>query len=78
VLSVLAAQSLNFFVLIVQMFLKVPALKALAPTQTEPAFSVAQLITLAAFLLIGVAALRVVSGKAAQQRNEELASAAAK
>jgi hypothetical protein len=33
---------LNVFVLIVQSFLKVPLLKAWAPTQTEPAFLVAQ------------------------------------
>jgi hypothetical protein len=33
---------LNVFVLIVQAFLKIPLLKAWAPTQTEPAFLVAQ------------------------------------
>jgi hypothetical protein len=33
---------LNVFVLIVQGFLKIPPLKVLAPTQTEPAFLVAQ------------------------------------
>src|SRR5262245_6205853 len=36
VISVVTAQYLNFFVLIVQLFSKVPALKALAPTQTDP------------------------------------------
>jgi hypothetical protein len=38
---------LNVFVAIIQAFLKIPALKAIAPTQKEPPFLVAQLITLA-------------------------------
>jgi hypothetical protein len=45
---------LNCFVLVVQSFLKVPALKALAPTQSEPPFAIAQLIVLAIFLSIAV------------------------
>jgi hypothetical protein len=36
------AQYLNMFVLIFQSFLKVPALQALAPTQSEPPFAAAQ------------------------------------
>src|SRR5712675_871637 len=36
----------NVFVLVVQLFLKVPALKASAPTQTEPPFLVAETCTL--------------------------------
>jgi len=40
----------NVFVLVVQAFMKVPALKALAPTQQEPPFLIAQLIVLAAFI----------------------------
>lgn len=49
---------LNFFVLIVQMFGKIPFLKALAPTQTEPAFVVTQLITLIAFVVLGIGAAK--------------------
>jgi uncharacterized membrane protein len=45
---------LNFFVLIVQLFEKVPALKALAPTQTEMPFKVAQLTALIIFVLITI------------------------
>jgi hypothetical protein len=45
---------LNVFVLVVQGFLKVPALKELAPTQSEPPFLIAQLIVLAIFLTIAV------------------------
>ncbi|QDU30805.1 hypothetical protein ETAA8_59540 [Anatilimnocola aggregata] len=52
------AQYLNFFVLIVQAFLKVPVLKLLAPTQSELPFAAAQLIALVGFIAIGVLALR--------------------
>ena len=44
----------NMFVLVVQAFLKVPALKALAPTQSEPPFAAAQGVVLVAFLVLGV------------------------
>ena len=40
---------LNVFVLVAQVFLKVPALKALAPTQKEPPFLIAQLVVLVVF-----------------------------
>ena len=50
---------LNVFVLIVQLFGKVPALKALAPTQSEPPFVLAQGAALAVFaVLILAAAIR--------------------
>jgi hypothetical protein len=39
----------NVFVGVVQAFLKVPALHALAPTQTEPPFKLTQLIRSGAF-----------------------------
>ncbi len=55
VVGAATALYLNLFVLVVQLFLKVPALKALAPTQKEPPFLVAQLVVLA--LYIGVAVL---------------------
>jgi hypothetical protein len=45
---------LNFFVLIVQLFEKVPALKALAPTQSEPPFKIAQLTPLVVFILLTI------------------------
>jgi hypothetical protein len=41
---------LNVFVLVVQAFQKVPALRALAPTQKEPPFLIAQLLVLAIYL----------------------------
>jgi len=49
---------LNVFVLIVQLFRKVPALFALAPTQSEPPFAVAQVGTLLLFAALGVLAVR--------------------
>ena len=47
---------LNVFVLIVQLFLKVPALKALAPTQSEPPFQITQLTVLLLFIVLGTLA----------------------
>jgi hypothetical protein len=57
VVTALAAQYLNVFVLVVQAFLKVPALRALAPTQSEPPFAVAQLAVLVVFVAFGVASV---------------------
>lgn len=49
----------NVFVLIVQSFLKIPALHALAPTQsTEPAFAGSQGVALLLFIVIGTVAFR--------------------
>ena len=44
----------NVFVLIVQSFEKVPALKALAPTQTELPFQIAQLVALGLFVILTI------------------------
>jgi hypothetical protein len=46
----------NLFVLVVQAFEKIPALHALAPTQTEPPFKLTQLIVLALFVVLGIVA----------------------
>ena len=48
----------NFFVLIAQLFAKVPGLIAVAPTQKAPAFGLTQLAGLLIFLALGRAALR--------------------
>ncbi len=58
VLSAIFAQYLNVFVLVVQSFQKIPALKKFAPTQKEPPFAIAQLVALAAFIALGIAAAR--------------------
>jgi hypothetical protein len=52
------ALHLNVFVLIVQAFLKVPVLQALAPTQSEPPFVAAQTATLCLFLVLGFFAVK--------------------
>jgi hypothetical protein len=56
VITSLIALYFNVFVLIVQLFEKVPALKELAPTQSEPPFQVAQLTALVLFIAVGVRA----------------------
>lgn len=48
----------NVFVLVFQAFEKVPALKALAPTQSEAPFLIAQLLVLATFVVLTIAAAR--------------------
>ncbi len=58
VVSAVVAQYLNFLVLIVQMFAKVPEMKALAPTQTEPPFMVTQIVALAVFVVLGLLSLK--------------------
>jgi hypothetical protein len=56
VVSAVVSLYFNVFVLIVQLFEKVPALKALAPTQSEPPFQIAQLATLLLFIYLGIRA----------------------
>ncbi len=56
VVSASVALYFNVFVLVVQLFEKVPALKALAPTQSEPPFAVTQLIVLIVFVVLAIAA----------------------
>ena len=58
VISAVLALYLNAFVAVVQGFLKVPALHALAPTQAEPPFAIAQFLVLALFVVLGVFAAR--------------------
>ena len=54
VVGAVVALYLNVFVLIVQAFRKVPALKPLAPTQSEPPFQVTQLLVLGLFVALAV------------------------
>ena len=49
---------LNCFVAVVQSFEKASALKALAPTQKEPPFLVAQLTVLAIFIALTILAVK--------------------
>lgn len=58
VASAVFALYLNVFVLVAQLFLKVPAIHALAPGGNEPPFLIAQALALAAFVGAGVLAWR--------------------
>ena len=57
-ITAVMAQYFNFFVLIVQSFRRVPVLHALAPTESEPPFAIAQLVALIAFVVLGYVATR--------------------
>ncbi|MGH9496782.1 MAG: hypothetical protein ACRD3B_17430 [Candidatus Sulfotelmatobacter sp.] len=48
----------NVFVLVAQSFEKVPGLHALAPTQKEPPFAIAQLVLLVLFIVLTVMAVK--------------------
>lgn len=58
VATAVTALYLNCFVLIVQMFQKLPTLNALAPNQSEPPFQIAQGLLLLAFIVLGALAAR--------------------
>ena len=59
VIAACMALYFNVFVLVVQSFEKVPSLRALAPTQKEPPFAVAQIVVLLLFVVLtGFAAKR--------------------
>ena len=48
----------NLFVLVVQSFEKVPALRAIAPTQKEPPFAIAQITVLVVFVGLTILAAK--------------------
>ncbi len=52
---------LNCFVAVVQSFEKIAPLRALAPTQSEPPFAIAQLALLAIFVGLGIPGGQAVS-----------------
>jgi len=55
-MSAMIALYLNVFVGVVQAYEKVPVLKALAPTQSEPPFAITQLVVLIMFVLLTIIA----------------------
>ena len=57
VITAVASLYLNVFVLVVQSFVKVSVLNALAPTQSEPPFTITQAVVLAIFILIALIAV---------------------
>jgi hypothetical protein len=58
VITAMIALYLNVFVLVAQLFMKVPALKAMAPTQSEPPFKMTQLVVLVVFVVLTIAAVK--------------------
>jgi len=56
--GVVLATYLNVFVLVAQLFRRLPALIAAAPTQSEPPFAITQALVLALFVWLGVAAVK--------------------
>ena len=53
-ITAVASLYFNVFVLVAQMFAKIPALHTLAPTQSSPAFAISQLAVLIVFVALGI------------------------
>jgi len=67
VIDAILALYFNFFVLIAQLFAKVPALKAIAPTPSAPAFGLTQLVVLTVFVTLTVLAFKRFPGAPAAE-----------
>lgn len=67
VISAALALYFNVFVLFAQLFAKVPVLKAIAPTQSSPAFGVTQLVVMAVFVVLTIRAFKRFRGPAPAQ-----------
>jgi hypothetical protein len=58
VITAIIALYFNVFILVVQLFEKVPALHALAPKGSEPPFAITQVIVIIVFIALGIAAAK--------------------
>jgi hypothetical protein len=58
VITAMIALYLNVFVLVAQLFMKVPSLRAMAPTQSEPPFLVSQVVAMALFIVLTIGAAK--------------------
>jgi len=65
VAGAVTALYLNVFVLVNQLFRRVPALIVLAPKQKEPPFALTQILVLALFIGLGRAAWKGFAGEPA-------------
>jgi hypothetical protein len=65
VIGAVLALYLNVFVLLNQLFRRIPALVVAAPSQKEPPFLATQLVVLALFVWLGRAAVKGFRGEAA-------------
>jgi|ERR1700675_1000384 len=75
VISAVLALYLNVFVLVVQLFEKVPSLRALAPTQSETPFKITQLVVMAIFIALGVFAVRGFHDQASRTQAQTASAA---
>jgi len=64
VVGAVVALYLNVFVAVVQAFQKVPALKAMAPTQSELPFVITQVVVMALCVALGIVAAKRFRGQA--------------
>ena len=58
VITAMIALYLNVFVLVAQLFMKIPALKAMAPTGSEPPFLVSRIVVMALFVVVTIIAAK--------------------
>lgn len=58
VITAMIALYLNCFVLVAQLFMKVPSLNALAPTGSEPPFLISQIIVMLLFVVLTIFAVK--------------------
>jgi hypothetical protein len=58
VITAMIALYLNVFVLVAQLFMKVPALKAMAPTGSGPPFLISQIVVMALFIVLTIVAVK--------------------
>jgi hypothetical protein len=58
VVTAMVALYLNCFVAVIQSFSKISSLHAVAPTQSEPPFLIAQIVVLALFVALGFLSVR--------------------
>jgi hypothetical protein len=75
VISSVLALYLNTFVLVVQLFEKVPSLRVLAPTQSEGPFKITQLIVLVLFIALGFFAVKGFHDQPVRLRGQAIPAA---
>jgi hypothetical protein len=66
VVTAMIALYLNCFVLVAQLFMKVPALHAMAPKGAEPPFLITQVVVMAIFVWLSIAAVKGFRREAVQ------------
>ena len=76
VISSVFALYLNCFVLVVQLFEKVSSLRALAPTQSEGPFKIAQALVLVLFMALGIFSVKGFNEHALRAVNQTVPRAA--